>query len=142
MLGENVEKLRAQVEAEALVEEAKNELRRLRSRLRDDREELRSIVRGSQEMKRTLRSISEMEPSRAQALERIREAEATLREQCEDADEAVVRKMKQMMKLKERRRDLASEEAECDRQIEGLMDRLERIRRSVAKASGRKRAKA
>ena len=130
---EVLQKLRAEVEAEASVEDLKAEVRRLRSLVSEHRAELRTLDNSRKEKNDASRLLSARTAEQTAILDDLHTKRGDLARRCASSDEAVQRQEVGLDAIRRERRKLEVRTAGLNRAIGGLADRLGRLRRSVAK---------
>ncbi|MBW2277169.1 MAG: hypothetical protein JRF63_06730 [Deltaproteobacteria bacterium] len=125
--------LRDEVEAQAVVEEIKAEIRALRAKVNEQRTELAIIERTSQDKRVSIGVLSERIAAETSRIDDLASARDALRRQLVAAEEAARRKESTLTQLKTERQQVERETDRLCQEVGGLVNRLGKLRRSVAR---------
>jgi hypothetical protein len=128
-----LEHLRREVDTQASVDELKADLRSLRSRIAEHRTELALLEEALTKKRSALQSYSKQTAANAETLDELTADRDQLNRRLSRSEDTVRDKQQELESLRRERQQLEQETANLCRAVGGLVDRLGRIRRSVAK---------
>ncbi len=126
-----LQNLKAEVETEAVIEDLKAEIRKLQVRIAEQRAEFHSLEESSKERLKATRQLSNETENKATLLEEIRARRNTLARQCATIEELVRTLEIKLEALIQERNSLETQANNLGRAINGLVDMLGPIRKSV-----------
>jgi cob(I)alamin adenosyltransferase len=128
-----LDQLRKEVDAQAAVDELKADIRTARSKVAEHRAELQLIQQALKKKRAALKSYSRQTLDSAEILDELTSGRDILNRRLLRSEDAVQQKRQQLEKSRRERRQLEQQTANLCRAVGGLVDRLGRIRRTVAK---------
>lgn len=128
-----IRQLSHEVEAQAAADEAKVEVRRLRNRILERRVEIELLEEQLRKKKAELRKMSEQVMRQEAELDEARIERDLLARRYELGRSEQQQQSRRLATYREERRKLEDETLGLSREVGGLVDRLGRIRRSVAR---------
>lgn len=128
-----LDQLRKEVDAQAAVDELKADIRTARSRVAEHRAELQLLEEALKKKRAALKSRSQQTINSAEILDGLTADRDILTRRLLRSEDAVQDKRRQLESLRRERRQLEQQTANLCRAVGGLVDKLGKIRRSVAK---------
>lgn len=127
------QRLAAQVDVEAAVDEMRAEVQRMRANIAELRHELSRVEQRRTELRTALRSINDVLGDRVTALGRVRSNRAELAQRAEAAERALAREEDRVLDLRRRRAVFLEKQAVVGEEVAGLLERVQRMIRLAAR---------
>jgi len=128
-----MQKLQAQVDAEAALDEMRAEVQRLRAEIAELRAEQQRTAQRRDELRSAVRSTNDRLAERITALARVRSRHDEMLQRVKAAQQAVSRAEDRVLELRQRRETVVRQQADVGREVAGLMERVQRMIRLAAR---------